>query len=562
MDTGNLLTTQDRILKIRVTRAIPPIWLVLIAGAVALLPAMIYGIPANNDLINHFRFALPFYDALQHGNLQPGWLAESNFGYGDTSFRFYPPGLYYLLTTARAITGNWYIATMSVLVVLSLAGSLGVYLWAREFLPGDLAMWASVFYCIAPYHLNQLYQAFLLAEYAGAAVLPFAFLFVARVCRRSSLSDIAGLSISYAALILTHVPLTVIGSVALFVYALTCLQKNKRWSTIFRLSTAVALGLSASSYYWVTMVAELKWIKAYDSQSVEYFQNFLFISLSPNNLNVWWMNIVLIATLAMFWPAFVLLRKWRGKEPEDRALKGVALLMFFSIFIATPLSWPLWKVISPLQQVQFPWRWLAVTSISLSVMLAAAVPFWTKLAQGRKRFLALIAAGSFAISLAFSLSHTVREAQYLNTNAFESTLRSIPGTQGVWQWWPVWVQAPFKRMTAAVDTGDRTLIVESWEPEKRVFRISAGASGEMRVRTFFYPHWTATANGASLPLRPDANGVLLMTVPADEVNVTLEFKEPSRVTLAIVLSLIGWTLIAGLMLFALRKRIWHTLHVR
>jgi len=46
---------------------------VVIASAVIIAPALIYGVPSNIDLFNHFRFALPFYDALHNGTL-PGWL--------------------------------------------------------------------------------------------------------------------------------------------------------------------------------------------------------------------------------------------------------------------------------------------------------------------------------------------------------------------------------------------------------------------------------------------------------------------------------------------------------
>jgi hypothetical protein len=79
---------------------------VIVGVSVAIiLPAVFFGIPSNRDLTNHFRFALPFYDAVTSGDLYPGWLAESNGGYGDASFRFYPPALYYLMTAVRVITG-------------------------------------------------------------------------------------------------------------------------------------------------------------------------------------------------------------------------------------------------------------------------------------------------------------------------------------------------------------------------------------------------------------------------------------------------------------------------
>jgi len=60
---------------------------------------MVFGIPSNRDLLSHFRLALPFYDAIRLGDLYPGWLAESNSGYGDASFRFYPPGFHHLIAS-------------------------------------------------------------------------------------------------------------------------------------------------------------------------------------------------------------------------------------------------------------------------------------------------------------------------------------------------------------------------------------------------------------------------------------------------------------------------------
>ena len=164
-------------------------WQSAIALAVAysfltIVPAILWGIPSNLDLTNHFRFALPFHDAIAAGDLYPGWLAESNGGYGDPSFRFYPPGLYYLLAAVRMLLGDWYAATLVTFVLLSIAGGLGMYFWARSILPSSSASWAAFFYALAPYHLNQLYQSVLLAEWAGSAVLPFVFGFVDRVCER------------------------------------------------------------------------------------------------------------------------------------------------------------------------------------------------------------------------------------------------------------------------------------------------------------------------------------------------------------------------------------------
>src|SRR6185295_8465757 len=100
------------------------IFTIIIVGIAAMIPMMIWGIPSGGDLPNHFRFVQPFYESIRSGNLYPSWLAESNYGFGDARFRFYPPGLYYLLSLFKSGTG-WYAASLLTFTFLSVAGGLG-----------------------------------------------------------------------------------------------------------------------------------------------------------------------------------------------------------------------------------------------------------------------------------------------------------------------------------------------------------------------------------------------------------------------------------------------------
>ena len=530
--------------------------ILVLAAAATLVPTLFWGIPSNQDLSNHFRFELPFYDALRAGNLYPGWLSESNHGFGDASFRFYPPALYYVLALAKATAGSWYAATVITFTALSILGALGVYLWAREFGSSQMAMLAGILYSVAPYRLNQFFQASLLAEFAGAAVLPFAFAFTARICRHGGKKNIAGLAASYALLILTHLPLAVIGSIALGVYALLVMGKDRRARRLGCLALSAGIGLAASAGYWTTMLAELNWIRADNinpDPSVDYRKNFVLSTFSPDYLNVWWMNIVLLATFAMFWPALILLFKKADLVQQvqtfnRRSVKALAALLLFTLLMATPLSQPIWKSVHFLQQTQFPWRWLSITSIVCPILLVMAFPFWTRLAKGNWRPLVVIALGTIAISFAFSVSHIVREARWLAPAEFQQTLDTIPGTPGVTQWLPVWAHEPLPTMSTPIDAGDRQLTIQSWEPERRVFSVSSGQASDARVRTFFYPHWKASAEGRALAVHPDPNGALVVELPAESSTVTLEFREPLRVRYAAGLTIFGWGLIGGLLL--------------
>jgi len=534
------------------------IYLSVAAALVILVPTLLWGIPAANDLSNHFRFALPFYDALRGGHLYPGWLAESSNGFGDPSFRFYPPALYYLLALMRAIFGNWYAASLLTFALISVLGSVGMYAWARQFTSSQTAMWAGIFYAFAPYHLNQLFQAVMLAEFAGASVLPFLFFFAERICRHRRLRDIAGLAAVYALLVLTHLPLAVIGSMALALYALCRLERTKLARTLGALCASVVIGLVASACYWVTMMAEVKWIHGNDfnpEAGINYRYNFVLSTFSTDNLNVWWMNILLAAGVAMFWPALALAtRSARQREPQKRAIAAVVAVFSLTLLMTTPLSRPIWNLIHLLQETQFPWRWFTLTSMTASLLLALSIPHWTRWAKTSKRPLVILACGTIAISVFFSLWQTVRDNRALTPAQFDQTLRDVRGSESIRFWMPVWADNGYPRMNVPVDAGNRAVKVESWEPEKRTFQVSAGEATEARIKTFFYPHWIATAGGRVLPMRPDKQGAMLIALPAEAASVQLEFREPPKTRLARTASFGGWFLIAAL-LVPIRRRV-------
>lgn len=539
----------------------------LVVTAVAvlvILPVMLFGIPSNIDLSNHFRFAIPFYESIRSGHIYPGWLAESTGGLGDPSFRFYPPGLYYLLAATRSLTGNWYAASILTFITISVVGGIGMYFWARLVLPRNLAVCAAVIYTLAPYHINSLYQALMLAEYAASSVLPFAFAFLHRICRFGRKRDMAGLAAAYAVLILTHLPLTVIGSLALLVYALLCMDwKKSPAATLLRLSFSVLVGLAASACFWATMVSELKWIGLngfLNDSSVDYRHNFVFSTFSADNLNVWCLNILTIATVLMFLPGIAYFLRGSKSEKRDRDLRAVAILMTVAFLMMTYVSWPIWRIFRALQEVQFPWRWLAVVSMAGSLVTAAFIPFWINKARGKGRPIVLLICGAVLVSVSFTLFQSVRQAHYLPRPEFEKRLQGLSGSQGLEYWWPVWAEKRVHpgyndpEMTTVVDAGLRTVSIGSWQSENRSFQVADGPATDAHVHTFYYPHWTATADGKNLQVKPNEDGTILISLPPKATTVDLKFREPTRSRVAASTSAIGWTVIVVLALFPSRRK--------
>jgi 4-amino-4-deoxy-L-arabinose transferase-like glycosyltransferase len=535
--------------------------IVAVVAMVALLPILIFGIPNGADLPNHLRFVLPFYEELQAGHFHPGWLAESNYGLGDLRFMLYPPGLYYLLSASRMLTGEWYSASVLTFAFLSVVGGLGAYLWARSIFDPKIAMWAGILYVLAPYRLNELYQASLLSEYAACSILPLVFAFVERVNKRRSIYDLIGLGAAYALLILTNVPVAFIGSIALAIYSLLRIERKTLLPTISRLALGTFLGLAASSFFWTSMLAELSWIKANAGEPNPYYDyrlNFLFSPSALTNRNTWYANILALAAIGFLLPGLgFVIRSFKG-DKSNRALNAAFLLLLVTFLMATSLSKPVWAVIPKLSEVQFPWRWLSVTSLMGALLCAASISKWQEQFRAKLRPRDLAVALAFALSLVFIGTEIIRDCDYISRARFESMAQEVRGAVSFKDWLPVWACDfnNLEKMTAKVDAGVRPVIVTAWEPEHRAFQIGAGLEDTLRVRTYFYPHWKAKAEGRLLPTTATTDGLLLISVPTQATDIELSFERPRRVRLFEIVSVVAWILIIGSLVWSITRRSW------
>lgn len=532
--------------------------IVAAVGLVVIIPIIIWGIPVGPDLQNHYRFAVAFHDSLISGKLYPGWLAPSNFGYGDARVRFYPPGLYFLFSGARMLLG-WYSATIVIFSLLSILGSLGVYFWSRSLCSTKIAMWAGIAYAIAPYHLNQLYRSSMLAEYAACSVLPFAFAFLDRICRKGKPADVAGLAFAFALLILLNLPLTLIGGFSLVVYALLRMQREMFWRTLMKLALACLTALAATAFFWSTVVAELHWIKGNTVEPNVYYDyrvNFLFSHLNLTNYGAWYTNLLGIVTIFFLLPALVFFKGTLGKQ-TDRARRAIFLMSLISFLMATEISRPLWAVVPKLSDVQFPWRWLGVTSMFGSILLAASIPQWAERFRSGIRPRDLAVGFALALSILFVAYEVVWDAEYLKGQEFVAKFPNSRGAPSFKDWRPLWAKdlPELKKMSADVEADSRAVMIKSWEPEHRSFQVGSGPSAEARVRTYYYPLWIATAEGLPLSVRPADDGAILITIPPGETNVALTFQEPRRVAIARIVSGCGWLLITGLFAFGMTSQL-------
>ena len=527
------------------------VWLDLLAifGAAVLitLPVFLFGVPRGNDLPQHYQFAVTFYENAKEGVFFPSWPAEVNSGFGDVGVRFYPPLSYYVLDFFRTISGNWLYASGVTFCFWFFLGGAGVYLWAREWFSSNASLAAATAYIFFPYHANEIYNAFTYAEFAAAAILPFSFLFVTRVCNRGKLGNCVGLAVSFAFLILTNLPLAVIGSVSLLVYALATIQKARLLETLIRLGGCVAMSLLATSFYWVRIVSELPYLnhesQRFLSQAYDFRNNFLwsfFTSSSEaySERSLIFVDLMLLVTVAMFVPFAI--AKYRSGGAR---ISGVWGLLILGLFFATPLSFPVWSNVDLLQKVQFPWRWMTIISLAASILIASGFDHIKGLFAGRLRPLAIIAFGLLITGLSFTVAQVIRPALYLETADFDSVVNRLSTSQSYDCWWPIWAKKEAFANTEEVSAGGRNIEIERWLATERDIHVSSGAAVKARFATFYYPNWQAEVDHKAMPVSHDDNGAIVIALPAEPSEVKLYFRETGLVGLAGYVSIVCWLLL-------------------
>ena len=536
--------------------------LIVIVAVAVMLPVLISGLPFGYDLPHHFQCATTFYESILSGDFYPSWSLNRNFGYGGMETRLYPPISHFTLAVFYLITGNWHIASWLVLTLFSFLGGYAVYLWAREYMPASQAVFAGCIYILLPYHLNQIYNTFFYAEFVGSSLLPFTFVFISRVCRRGKMSDVVGLAISFAVLILTHLPLTVIGAFCFTIYGLSLLRREKILSQMTKLTIGAFGGLAASSFFWVKVIQErdlLAKTTIYPDPWLDYHLHFLFTPIQSfvGELQIriyetatFFYDLMFLYTVILALGCTVPFLIWLKRKDK---LTGVWLVFAVSVFLAVPFSKFVWDGLPLLQEVQFPWRWLSIVSITASVLSASKLNYLIEWFKSKKRPLALLVFGSILFVVAFSIGQIMRQAPFIPKENISRMMDHNAKDKGFTFWWTIWTREEAFDIKDKVLAENRDVQIEKWTATEKDFQILAGEAENARIAVFYHPNWKATINDVPVETKPDENGAVLIPISDQVSTVKLSFQENYFVRVTSWLSGLAWLSIFGFFISWLNK---------
>ena len=541
--------------------ALKDIAIIFAVSFVLLLPVLVNGIPDNYDLVQHVRFAVAYDDSLHAGMPQAEWSSRDNFGFGGVGVRVYPPLTYFLLAACHALLADWHLAFWLVMLFGMFAGCVGVYLFSRDEFGQGSPLTAAILYAVVPYHLFQIYQVFLLAEFIAAAIFPFAFLFAARLVRQQSIVNIVSFAAAFSLLMLTHIPTTIIVAASLAIFIGLQLNRENFIRVACSGVLSALIAIAATLFYLLKVVTEVGWVKHNSEEffrgglynyAAYFFPMFLWPAEFYQQRFLWLWDIMIFLLVLFFVPAAI--RTWRSNLFDVAVRRAVVVVGAVSLVMLSWLSAPLWQMLPFLQKLQFPWRWLSVATFAAAVCGGAAVPMLREKFTGR-RIAVYAAVLLMAAMLLFDLTQTIIPAGSLSKQEFQKQVVESENDIACVCWWPIWAAPDALNDKTKASADGREVAIDEWEPLERRLSVAAGNAGELRIATFFYPYWKAEVNGHAVPGAMEAGGALIVSVPAEASVVRVFFQEPFFLRAAKFVSLAAWAaLIVTLGVIALRSR--------
>jgi len=523
----------------------------------------------THDLLNFVPMMEQFDKVLRSGVLYPRWTPDFNYGYGTATANFYPPGTLYMTSLINAVVNDWVI-TLLILSSLGLAGSyLAFYSLSRLFYSRPASALAALGYAVLPYHQLDLYWRGAIPEFVGFAIMPMGLYFAFRLGSEGRLRYYAALGLCHGVYLMSHLPVGYLFTYVLALYAVVWALKSRDPRIALRIAAGIAVSLLVSAIYWLPAALEGKYIFEWASETFPYHGTYITMleAFTPFDKHIQeafsYNALTLIVTILILraLPGFPNSpTEQASPAPDVRARSaqfqtGILILLgILTPFMSTSFSIHLSKLIPKIQIAVPPFRWLAISCLFTSLLVAAAIDVLRRWrVASSTRAVACTVALVVVIGLNLWLTaHGIILGALSNPTQHRPANFVDPGFTPKASTRPD--ELPDTAAVVISPEGGESSVLK-WMPTYREVAVRVDQPSILRMKTYNFPGWTARIDGVVAPMSADKDGVQQVELSPGVHNVQATFENtPPRIAGA-VLSAAGLLMILGLSFTdGLRKR--------
>jgi len=507
------------------------------------------------------------------------WVPDMGYGFGYPLFNFYPP-LPYLVGQLIRVIGYSFADTAKALFIIAIMSSgVTMYYLAKQFFGRLGGVLSSVFYIWAPYHAVDVYVRGAMNESWGLIWFPVILLFSYKIIVnkynkfksfKQFISElpkpaIIGLALSWFALFTSHNLMVVVFTPFFAVWCAVWILKTRNWTSAVPLlfsgiwSFALAAFFTLPVFLEKDIVQTNTLVKGY-FEFTAHFPSFgqLFFSRFWGYGPSVWLDIDDKMSFQIGWlhwtiPVIIMLllayRTIKHKK-IDTTFLSISTLFFAALlasFMAHPRSTPIWQAFSPLQFIQFPWRYLTIVIFGFSFVVGGITRFFPRVVN------IFIVSSLSLLAVIYSWTYFVPEYGKLgpltDEQKFTAAAWDLQQTAGIYDYLPNTAKTAPKAprtVQAEIMEGEGEVIEGDHGTNWERFTVRAETETTVRVSVFQFPNWNVTIDGQKVDtFVPDTEewGRLYVKVPAGEHAVYAKLEDTAPRTAGNIISLISWILL-------------------
>lgn len=537
--------------------------LIILVGAFSLKILLKSGFPQGHDTLWHTERITAMFNELKNGQFPVRWTADLDNAYGVPLFNFIYPGPYYLGALGMFL-GLGSVAMLKLLTVFFyILGGTGVYLIFRK--QPFIGLVASLIYLFTPYQFVNIFVRQAFGEIAVLGLIPWAILAAKNIEVKGKLHWYHPIPLALALVSHNFLGMFAVGIIILY----TLIGKHKK-SHIH--SILLSLGLAA--FFLIPMIFERQHL--YSTSEGDFSFNYQDHFVYPKQLlyskwDYWYsvpgdgdtmsfqLGFANILSIILACGSLIILKlKTFKTKLIKKEIALLSIITFGSVLIMIPMGKFIWELIPVLQVMQFPWRMLALTTISTSLIAGL-----TLLLIFRKHKIATYIIGFVLVALAIintrnyhrpmrmlsDEEYLVQHLIYVDKTATSRRTEIVPKWSLNERWEPSNPQMIGERI--AKYEGELELIELDEKNNETTFRATSITNqSKAIIHRNYFPSWQATKDDLSIDLSPSETGDIIVPLSAGDHIYHVYIESTPTQKIANIISALS---IVYLLFIAIRK---------
>ncbi|KKP60013.1 MAG: hypothetical protein UR52_C0001G0093 [Candidatus Gottesmanbacteria bacterium GW2011_GWA1_34_13] len=509
----------------------------------------------------HIVTRLYYFDAIvRDGQIPVRFSANllNGFGYPLFIFSYHLP---WIIAEPLMLAGlNVFDAIKAVFILTYIMSGIFMYFWLSQVFGKKAGLLGAFVFLFTPYRFVNIFVRANIGEAVSFMTYPLIFWSIYNLSLKKSFKWVCIGAFGLVGAMLSHIMVIFLFFLPLILYAVHLFFKTKnKIIFIIQISIMVFLSIGVSAYYLFPAIYYKPITVFADTYKQLYANHFTPISKllyspwgygalgTPGEMSrqigiaIWLINIISIPLII-----FQFLKKI---DRKTIFVPLICLITFsISLFFLTKISISIWKMGENFALIDFPWRFLAVTTFFGSLLTG-----WVVFSLRKSKYQIIFMAIFLGLIFYTNRNH-VRVNQYTDI-PLSLYIDSELTTNTDDEYLPKWVSREYaKKKQPLITNQDITMTNLTRNSKEIIFDINSQKQTELQISQMWFPGWQALVNGEKIDIGKSSFGGMTINVPQGKSHINLEYGSSEIMNIGNILTIISLMVTASGLIF--KKFIW------